>query len=681
MERFLSRPDAEGKVKEITPEQRTKIKKLAEQGKAADAEVEQKQKTLFEKLNSFIKGFFKDESSKIPPPTKGTEGSIFNKAYWKQVDKTREEATKSNEDAVGAIWNLAKTKYLDRGFKGSFLELVQKIADDTGFSRKQVAEKLKGPEGVEKLANELFVAMAKRRQVRLATESWLHEQKQSKWYVLASKVPNFEFVMKIAGHGPVTMNTHAGVNVFHPQRVGAWFSSYLQAWKMAYSHKNHEIWISDIIAHKGKDGKPDYAFARRCGVACDPEKFYEDYQNSMAQGAFAKLNLLTGKYGVDALKQFRLDVFSKIWASAPESLRLKEDSTRNEALGKVIAEMVNHASGATKWAPSKSVSWLLFAPRLLRSQWEFLIGDSTKMAATLATEGAKRVTMKSGDFKKWQKDNAVDLWKARKQFNERAWIGGVYFASLLLNQAYLSWTGSDQKINFTDFRRSDFWSYKIAGRNIGVLSSMLGIVRLLGTIYSDARGPQTKLEKSGLESRAKEVIGDAGQYIVNKASPFSTTMFEMGTGSDPMGSPLPWSQDEVSKRLQKKGTERLGWTETVAEGLAPIPVEEGLKDMWMSQGMDYQQASMFEKVLLNAEHFARSAVPAATDAIRNKPDVPPAAPPHKEPFPIHAPGLRIKKFSQGDILQRGGKSYMVTDFDTDGEPLVEEVHKAVMKEG
>jgi hypothetical protein len=245
----------------------------------------------------------------------------------------------------------------------------------------------------------------------------------------------------------------------------------------------------------------------------------------------------------------------------------------------------------------------------------------------------------------------------------------------MLNQGLLSSTGSKETINWSNPRRSDFWSFKAAGHNVGVIGPMLGVVRLLAKMGLDATESQTKMEKSGIESRSGRAGSDLMQYGENKMSPFANFMWQAAFSQDPQGRPTPWSSDQVSSRLQKEGVTKPSYGQYALSTFLPIPFEEGIKEVWMSQGMNKSQADMFYR-------FVISAGATATTGARVEPDIQeaPKQEPHKEPFQIRTPRLKGVSYNQGQIINRGGKQYLISGFDTDGTPLVEEVSNNVQNQ-
>jgi len=418
----------------------------------------------------------------------------------------------------------------------------------------------------------------------------------------------------------------------------------MQGWKMAYSSVKHEQWVQDQLQ------KPNYTMWKRSGLAIDPERFYEDYQNAMMHGWWSKMNILTGKYGADSLKDMRIELANHIWEKTPSSLKFDEDEKVNRELARQVAILVNHATGVVQGKMPEALNWVFFAPRLEASRWAWLLGDNVRTLSIASN---------------WAKATPEEKWFAKRKAGEMAWVVLMYTGLLALNQAFLTGTGSKQSINFTNPKRSDFLSFKAAGHDVGVVGPMIGVARLLANLIHDSTASQTKLEAAGLSSRRDALMEDVGHYVQSKFSPMTAFAADLAAQSDYRGRPLPWSNDKPPLNLRRAGIGKFGAGEYAAQQFSPIPFEEGIKEVWMSQGMTRDFADRLWLGLM------AGAVTGTTGA-RVSPDLStePRPAPHKEPFQIRPFKPRAQK---GDIINKAGKQWMVSGFDTDGEPMVDEV--------
>jgi hypothetical protein len=97
-------------------------------------------------------------------------------------------------------------------------------------------------------------------------------------------------------------------------------------------------------------------------------------------------------------------------------------------------------------------------------------------------------------------------------------------------------------------------------------------------------------------------------------------------------------------QLRRAGIGKFGYGEYAAQQFSPIPFEEGIKEVWMSQGMTKDFADRLWLGLM-------AGAATGTTGVRVTPDLStePKPAPHKEPFQ-----MKMKKFSQGDIINKAG---------------------------
>jgi hypothetical protein len=537
---------------------------------------------------------------------------------------------------------MAKEKYLDKG-KQDMMKVFQGLSEDLGIPFSKVVEILSKPSKVKVLSDEMFRAMDMQRKMKQSAQFWLRDQATPGWAKAVRMVPRLFFLDKIFGHGTVGMITHAGLNVFDPAAWKTYFPSFLRQYKIAFSSAKHEIWVQEQIR------KPGFNMWKRAGLKCDPFTYPDDYQNATIKTFMGKMNLLVGNYGFDALKDFRLNRANQIWDSLSADMQMKNGHVNYE-LAKVIADGVNHATGIVHQPFKEWAAYTFFAPRLEASRWAFMIGDPGRAAAT---------------FKGWKNATPEERFFAMSELKQKARIAGTYFSLLALNQAYLSMTGAKEKLNLNNPRRSDFLAFKVAGHDVGVISPLLGIVRLFANLKHDATGDRSKFEN--LSSRQDEVMDTLGKYARGKLSPMAQFGADIAFKKDAQQQPVPWSTDPLHK-----GEKKLDYKTYLTTTFSPIPWEEAIKEVWHDQGMPEEQQNIWLKALTVG-------VAAGGTGVRIAPDYPEVAPKTeapKNPFKIKGiPNLDKprKQFSMGDIVPRGGKNYQVVGHDTDGEPLVEQV--------
>jgi hypothetical protein len=154
---------------------------------------------------------------------------------------------------------------------------------------------------------------------------------------------------------------------------------------------------------------------------------------------------------------------------------------------------------------------------------------------------------------------------------------------LAANQGLLRLAGSQQTVNFTHPEKSDFLAFKVGGYRVGIISPMLGMVRLFGQLIHDSIGKRNQLEAQ--ESRFKEAGGDLANYVRGKLSPVASFAADVASQSDFQGRPLPFSKDKVPSYLARQGVKRYTYGEYVAEKFTPIPVSEAITEVWDKMGV------------------------------------------------------------------------------------------------
>ena len=457
-------------------------------------------------------------------------------------------------EQVKKLWAYAQERYLNKGIN-DFTDLVHGLATDLGLSVDEVRSALAQPRGVKRITDEMYARMAERRRIQSAARAWLKDQQVPGWLRFTRSVPRVFFLDKIFGHGTVGMITHAGLNMFDPRAWNTYWPAFVKQYGLVFKPAYHERMMQELTHD------PLYIKARRAGLENDPMRYADDYQNAAIKQFMGKLGGLIGNRGFDALKLFRQARFNQIWNGLPESLK-------TDAMAKLVADGVNHSTGVVSMPFREWTGWTFFAPKLEGSRWAWMVGDPAKAVRT---------------FKEWTTATPEQRQFAMSELKQKATIAGTYFTLLAMNQGLLSATGSDQKINFTNPRKGDFLAFKAAGHNVGIVGPMLGMVRLFANMYHDSLGKRGKLEK--LSSRGSELAEDIGSYARGKLSPFAGQAFNIVSQSDFQGRPLPFSEDRVPAYLRKRGIGRYTYGEYLAQELAPIPIEESIKEVWADQGM------------------------------------------------------------------------------------------------
>jgi hypothetical protein len=484
------------------------------------------------------------------------------KAVREVIKPEPKELTQTQE-----VWQRAK-KYVDAG-ETDYEEVRHKIAVDMGLTMEEVTQRLTEPKQAARLTNEMYEKLARRRQLVQNAKSWIQNQATPGWLRFIRAVPRVFFIDKVIGHGTVGMVTHAGLNVFHPSAWAEYFPAFAQQFKLLGWHDKgayHERMMQQLI----KD--PNYTTARRAGLSNDPQLYFDDYQSTWIGDYLQKIGL-TGNRGFDALKIFRQARFNQIWNAFPESMQTADNA-------KLVADSINHATGVVKMRFGDWSNWTFFAPKLEGSRWAWMLGDPLKAGRTLID---------------WDKASPGEKAFALREVQQKATIAGVYLSLLALNQGLLTATGSNQQINVTNPRRSDFLAFKAGGYKFGVVSPMLGMVRLFANLIHDSVGKRGPVES--MTPRFASFGEDTAQYVRGKASPFAGFAADVISQSDFAGRPLPFSNDRVPAYLRRQGVKKYTYGEYAALQFTPIPVSEAIRESLAKQGMNDSEIEHYLKAI------------------------------------------------------------------------------------
>jgi len=250
---------------------------------------------------------------------------------------------------------------------------------------------------------------------------------------------------------------------------------------------------------------------------------------------------------------------------------------QTEEMAKVIGEAANTATGyaESKLGSHPIIRLALFAPKLYKSQFKWLIGDPLKMTSTFAKMATRRNV------------SAPEVWQARHEFVNKAKFIGMYASALGLNQLILTAAGSNAQINFTDPKKHDWLSFKTNDGSFNPLHPFIAIGRLTAKITHDLfsdyapsiLGKKTNLEKVP-GNNIKLALHDISDYAFGKLSPIARQAAVLVNQRDFAGNAVPWSSV-----APLRGKEKLTWPQYVAEMYLPIPFSEAsTQKEWISKG-------------------------------------------------------------------------------------------------
>jgi len=562
--------------KEFTPKQAETATTIADKVTKAETAVDTAKDNLYKHLDEQI-GTSDQPGAKSPVKGK----PIAKKPVSVDINEARKafdgykKGTPMTPEQVKTLWEHAKRKYLDKG-ETDFDNIRQGLATDFGLDKNDVTKGLAQPKGAKRLSDEMYQKMSDRRRIVDGAKSWVKNQAYPGWYRFIRNVPRIFFIDKVFGHGTVGMVTHAGLNIFNPPAWKTYWPEFFRQFKLLGVHEAklfggpgagtyHERMMQDLVRD------PNFVKAKRAGLANDPFRYTDDYQNAFSAW-FHKLGL-GGNRGFDALKLFRQARFNQIWNDLPAEMQTPEMAT-------MIADSVNHATGVVKMRFREWSNWTFFAPKLEGSRWAWMVGDPYRAAKTLAD---------------WKGATPEERNFAISQVKEKATIAGVYLSLLAMNQGLLAASNSKQKVNFTDPRRGDFLAFKGDGMQFGVISPMIGMVRLFANLVHAAGGKRNRVES--LVPRAQE-FGEVGEeYARGKLSPFAGFGVDLASQADFQGRPLPYSKDRVPAYLRRQGVGKYTYGEYASEQFTPIPVSEAIREVWKHQGMSDAEINTYLKAL------------------------------------------------------------------------------------
>jgi hypothetical protein len=484
-------------------------------------------------------------------------------------------------DQVRALWNYAKKNYIDKG-NDNFTDIVNKVSTDLGLKFKDVADGLSQPKAVRKITDELWRKQTDARRVSENAKRWVQSQNTPLLGQTIPRVARLMFGLKVAGHGGVAFGTHAPMVAFMPKYTKAYLRDFGKMYKMVFSTPEYEKNVQALRAD------PNYTTAQRAGLVNDPYKV-EDFNNPNMAQILGNTGKLLGKIagggnrGYFALKVLRQDMFNQGWNKLPESIKSPE-------MAKAMADDINHITGVVKGSGGNKASLALFAPRLLMSRAAFLVGDPYKAVEIASTAMSPA---------KWKALPPEQKFQVINQVKQKATILAVAYGLLKANQAVLSATGSNQKINTTDPTKSDFMKFKIAGMDFSYGNAMLNMARLPVRLWTIGAGDGGKLKKVIYPDES--MYSAAGEFARSQASPLASLGLDLLFKGDYQNRPLPQIPGygkpiPIPKRLAAQGIKPYTWPEFFAEQVSPIPFEEAEREIWRTGfGLSHEQMKSLAK--------------------------------------------------------------------------------------
>lgn len=535
-------------------------------------------------LKTFQYGF-----KKVVPSDAATRKAVKTaskpKLAEKSVDYVRDTMAqpkvsgKFSGEQVSTLWDYVKKTHIDQG-NTDFADIIQKTATELGMPLKDVSAALGQSKTAKKITDELWRKQTDRRRIQESAKRWVQAQ-DTPWLArLAPSVARRMFALKVFGHGTVGFGTHAPLVAFMPQYAKVYYRNFGKMYAMVLKPARYEQEAADLKASK------NFTVAQRAGLVNDPFKV-EDFNNPEMTQALGRLSG-AGNRGYFALKILRQDMFDQGWDRLPENVKTPE-------LASAMSDAINHITGVVKSKGGKNAHLALFAPRLLMSRAAFLAGDPARAAVIMS----KLTKPRSGG---WKALPEHEKFIVTNELKTKATILGTAGVLLLINQAVLQATGSNQQINLTDPTRSDFMKFKGVGMDFSFGNPMLNMARLPLRLWMIGKGDGGKLKHVIYPDESMYSV--AGEFARTQLSPAASVAADFLTKGDYQRRPLPQipgygAPIPIPKRLAAQGVKPYTWPEYFAQTFTPIWLNEPVTEVWRHGfGMSEDQIKTMGKALL-----------------------------------------------------------------------------------
>lgn len=501
------------------------------------------------------------------------------------ADKSQKD-NKFTTDEAKAIWDYAKSEYLEKGVP--YRDMISYVSMDTGLTFDQVYNAITTPK-TKPIADAMWIKRKNLRKAEVKTKDFVDNANKSLFTKIIETPDKVMRGTAVFGHGGIFVGTHAGMTVFDLPRAKYTIKAFANGYKFAYG--NEAAYERSMQKLKSD---PNYILAQRAGLQNDPNDTRTDqYQKSqdwlgkIGMGKAGKIFKALGESGIkgfNAIKVLRQDLFNDHY----NRLTAAEKADPNTA--KSVAELVNNATGGTNIDlklrdkqgnvvvdPDK----VMFAANMEAARWEKLTKNPYKATKTALTAlVSDKATPAEKVFAK--------VWARRV-----GWELSTYAALSFTNAAIHNYLNPKNPVNLTDPTKPDYLKFKAGGTDINMTSGMLGSIDFIaGLVHNSMMSKNERKGDNVLQADAK----NAFSYGRGKLSPFASTLVDLKTGTDFTNNTLPYNSDKPGA-----GKHQLTWSE-YAWQKAPIPVADAAKTMYESMldnGMNKTQANDYLKGLVS----------------------------------------------------------------------------------